>query len=731
MRQLIILRGVPGCGKSTWLKDKGLEHYALNADNIRLLVQSPVMNTDGDLRITGRHDNKVWKLLFELLEQRMERGEFTIIDATHSSRKMVTAYKKLLEKYRYRIAMIDFKDVSLETILDQNLKRESYKFVPEEQIKMIHERIQHKDQIPPNYVEVIEPENFNDRFKKLKIDLTSKYEKVHVIGDIHGCFEPLNEYFKNNEFSLKEFYIFVGDYLDRGIQNSEVFEFIENIMDKPNVLLLEGNHGRWLKLWSEEKDDDDFRLVKSKDAIKAFEEFELSGITKSRAKKFYRKLAQLALFKFHSKTYLVTHGGLPTIPDITTATIEMIQGVGTYGDSYKVDQAFSEKHSNVISIHGHRNTFKEEIHNNQNTYNLCGTPEFGGDLRIIQIDKAGCINKYPIKNNLYNENLVPKKTKETYAPITGDDAIDKLNCSSLITSKDLGNNIWSFNFTRKAFHSQIWNKETIRARGLFVDVSRKAIVARSYDKFFNWGQKEETKSSRLVNTLEFPVVTYLKENGYLGLLSVNPENDEWFIASKTTDKGDYAEKFKDLFGNWSLKNKVCSETLKDYIKNHNVTFIFEVLDPTFDPHIIKTEKRIVLLDVVKNDWTFGKLPYENLLEVAETFNFDVKDGDLIFSNWIDFYKWHKDISVDFTLEHEGYVIEDSKGFMLKHKTPYYIFWKNVRNAMNGYVKGWTLNKKNFQSELGYKVLNFMNTFSIEEISEMSVIEFRNRYEEII
>ena len=83
MRTILLTRGIPASSKSTWVKENKLEPYTLSADNIRLLIQSPVTNIDGKLVITQKNDSKVWALLFNLLEQRMERGEFIVVDGTH------------------------------------------------------------------------------------------------------------------------------------------------------------------------------------------------------------------------------------------------------------------------------------------------------------------------------------------------------------------------------------------------------------------------------------------------------------------------------------------------------------------------------------------------------------------------------------------------------------------------------------------------------------------------
>jgi hypothetical protein len=45
--------------------------------------------------------------------------------------------------------------------------------------------------------------------------------------------------------------------------------------------------------------------------------------------------------------------------------------------------------------------------------------------------------------------------------------------------------ISSFNFTEAAFNNKVWNAQTIKARGLFIDAKTNKVLGRSYDKFFN------------------------------------------------------------------------------------------------------------------------------------------------------------------------------------------------------------------------------------------------------
>ena len=48
MRTLVLLRGIPASGKSTWVKENKLEAYSLSSDHIRTLFQAPSLNVEGE-----------------------------------------------------------------------------------------------------------------------------------------------------------------------------------------------------------------------------------------------------------------------------------------------------------------------------------------------------------------------------------------------------------------------------------------------------------------------------------------------------------------------------------------------------------------------------------------------------------------------------------------------------------------------------------------------------------
>lgn len=671
MRSLVILRGSPASGKSTWVKEMGLENYTLSADTIRLLVESPIIVPDKKHRVISQsNDSYVWQLLFELLEKRMSCGEFVIIDATHSRSTDFSRYNKLCEKYRYRRYYVDFSDVPIEECKRRNALREDYKRVPEKVIDKMYSRL--KTQTKTSGWIEIDKNNFWNEIGIKLFDM-NKYPKIHIFGDIHGCYNPLKEYFDSNPYSEDDMYIFCGDYIDRGLQNKETLLSLMNLAKNKNVLLLEGNHERWLNYYSL----DEFNNIKSKEFLKKTM-IEILDIDKIKLREFYRKIGQLAYFNYDGNNYIVTHGGISYMPDelLLVATEQLIKGVGDYNN--QIDEIFAEneKDNNMIQVHGHRNTFDIDNFNNK-SYNLEGKIEFGGYLKVLELEKG----KEPVIVKIKNQYYVDEEEKEieidSAEKVTNESMVKQLRNSKNIKETKLDNNISSFNFTRSAFNKKRWDDLTCKARGLFVDVEKDKVVARGYEKFFNINEKKETELEHLLVIFNDKITCYKKENGFLGILSL--VNDELFFASKSSNKSDYAGYFKDIFD----KSDINKELVINYLKNNDVSLVFEVIDIINDPHIIKYDSsKIVLLDIIHNKYEFEKEPYEKVVKLAKDLNCECKTIYKEFSNPREFHRWYLEVTDEDDMSKsdiEGVVIESS-GIMTKLKFPYYNFWKFMRKV---------------------------------------------------
>lgn len=685
MRVLLLLRGSAGCGKSTWIEQNGLKPYTLSADDIRLLCQSPLMQVDGTTGISQANDNVTWKTLFTLLEVRMQKGEFTVIDATNSKTSEMNRYKEMCNTYRYRIYCVDFTDIPIEEVKRRNANREPLKRVPEEVIDKMYSRF--KTQKIPSGIKVIKPDELDTIWMKM-FDL-SEYKKIHHIGDIHGCNTALQKYLADNGgIKDDEMYIFTGDYVDRGLENAEVVKFLISISDRKNVLMLEGNHERWLWLYANDctGQSKEFELI----TRPALEE---ARIDKKDIRQLYRKLGQCAYYKYGDNIYLVTHAGLSTMPDNLSyvATEQMIKGVGNYNDFEKIAETFiNTTLDNVYQIHGHRNTKALPVKVNDRVYNLEGRVEFGGCLRCVQVDKDG-IHTIEVENEVFKTPEM--RSEQTVTSSSVADTIIALRSNKYIQEKKFGN-ISSFNFTNKAFYDKVWDEQTTKARGLYIDTMKGKVAARAYEKFFNINERPETKFDMLQYKLQFPVTAYVKENGFLGIVSYNEYEDDLFIASKSTIDSQFAQWFKEM-----LYSKIPSDNIdkmKQFIKENDVSFVFECVDMKNDPHIIEyPESELFLLDIVKNDMNFEKFEYEAMVDIANQLGITPKEKAIEIATWQDFFDWYYDIlEEDYEYNGrkiEGFVIEDSVGYMTKLKLTYYNFWKFMRSISheaikNGYIK---------------------------------------------
>jgi len=114
VRKLFILRGAMASGKSTFIRNNDFENFTLNSDKIRLMYNSPEMTINYNEMIPQFNNNKVWDLLFQILEDRMRKGELTFIDAMHIYAEDLSIYKNLSENKdisKYSIIEYDADDI--------------------------------------------------------------------------------------------------------------------------------------------------------------------------------------------------------------------------------------------------------------------------------------------------------------------------------------------------------------------------------------------------------------------------------------------------------------------------------------------------------------------------------------------------------------------------------------------------------------------------------------------
>ena len=142
---------------------------------------------------------------------------------------------------------------------------------------------------------------------------------------------------------------------------------------------------------------------------------------------------------------------------------------------------------------------------------------------------------------------------------------------------------------------------------------------------------------------------------------------------------------------YSIYGEETIQKIKDYIKENEVSFVFECCDMVNDPHIIEyPESKVVLLDVIKNQIEYEKIPYDELISLAKEMGLVVKEKAYVINSWEDFFAWYHEV-IDENYQYngsniEGFVIEDSVGYMTKLKLYYYKFWKKLRSVAQSILK---------------------------------------------
>lgn len=121
-----------------------------------------------------------------------------------------------------------------------------------------------------------------------------------------------------------------------------------------------------------------------------------------------------------------------------------------------------------------------------------------------------------------------------------------------------------FEYTAKAMFEREWNSVTMKTRGLIVNWETGDVLARPFDKFFNYGEPSQLHQIRLEPNDEVEV--YDKMDGSLGILYRRPDG---FLAIAT--KGSFHSEQAE----WATKE------IRKYMTTHfhedEMTWLFEII----------------------------------------------------------------------------------------------------------------------------------------------------------
>lgn len=142
---VVLMRGLPGSGKSTWLRNNNCDDYVISPDTFRLMLSPPIETTrDGKLtrEINQNVSRRAWELTHECLRSRLSckvgAVGATFIDATFMNDRAIKDIKRIaLEETQGQamIVILDFTYLPIEEVKRRNeMRRETYRYVPEDVI---------------------------------------------------------------------------------------------------------------------------------------------------------------------------------------------------------------------------------------------------------------------------------------------------------------------------------------------------------------------------------------------------------------------------------------------------------------------------------------------------------------------------------------------------------------------------------------------------------------------
>lgn len=217
----------------------------------------------------------------------------------------------------------------------------------------------------------------------------------------------------------------------------------------------------------------------------------------------------------------------------------------------------------------------------------------------------------------------------------------------------------------------------MECRGVILDTESLEVVARPFDRFFNYGEALSITSTFLFDDSEI----YEKADG--SLVKVYFWKDSWHVATRGTafaETENYTgSKFEDLILKaFGLKSKHDFSVIMDYCFSREITYVFEYTSP--DNRIVTpySEDSMVMLGARMNS-DGREIPYSQLenavnalrkehpvnLRMAEVYQFRNMDSMLKFSKDMEGLK-------------EGFVCRDKTGLRIKVKSPKYVAVHRVR-----------------------------------------------------
>jgi RNA ligase len=515
-KEVIILVGNMGCGKSTLASDLMKKYDDIGAAYISQDYQGKSQHWD--------------------YYERSIKDEFTkiIVDRINHTKEQRQRYIDKAKKSGYVTTVIDMTgtpDEAFHRITNRKVHPTLGKETPNETIlKALY--LYYTQYEKPTYDEA---DNVNDNttFNPYMLDLTQelKDRKYMIIGDIHGCHDETMALLSNS--NDVDVVIATGDIVDRG---PKIRETLEYFMNTPNTYSVMGNHEYKLLRYLLGN-----KVTVSKDLQKSIDQ--LLGLSKYDVALYLMSLPKIIKI---SDNYVV-HAGIDPLKPMSKQQNHSL--------FYARDWTDNVTPSNTLNIfYGHN--YSEIVNVAPKVYAMDGNAVYGRELRGMVMPE---------------KQLVIQKAFETYVEKKDEQLsiVDEFENEVTLGNvrKTVKGDFVLYCYTEHCNYENNWNEINKQARGIIFNRLTGECVARPFHKFFNVGEKEETRLENLPNE---SYEVFDKVDGSLGILYW--QNETPMIATKGSFDSPQAQEAMKI-----LVEKTYNIKLKDFDKD--ITLLFEIIYP--------------------------------------------------------------------------------------------------------------------------------------------------------
>lgn len=742
---LYILSGAPGSGKSTWFKKAlNLPTEALvSSDDLRKQIFgaretfNPITGKTNEI-LNSNADRFIFEFMESIVEERLKEKLVTVVDATNTTEKERNVWAKIATKYGLPTYVILF-DVKEEELIKRDSQRA--RSVGEDVIQHFLRKLERTSRHPIIHMKDGDTTTF--------IPPTIP-ENTDIIGDIHGLYtetltvlEKLGYTVNNNhvlEHPENRKALFLGDWVDRGLQSVECFELIYNSVTQGGHYALLGNHEhKLLKIYKHWKEKGEYnpRSFSGAETMVNFWE----RVPEKTLDKWMNWLNTIPAH-YSCGRFVFCHADVKSLDPY-----QMPLSVAVYGESdwgkYDTDALFtawSQKKGlqGPILIRGHiSNTNNNEI---SRAFSLEHKVGFNGIIKALPLDKVISVAEsktWSFPNSMFSEgltteskidgfdlfvantirkNIIETKTEFDYsvhqkkATTLGNHLKELVSQNKITSERNNYNGMTIYNEgTQKMNTEQKKRLQELENRKLVTHKTNEdGLEIYKYSKrvFFDalWDESPLLLHARgLVldaagKIVQNPFVKIFnygekgagsdlpdshqvqaieKMNGFLGCVTNHPyKKDDLLVTTTGSFDSDFVGYVKDFLPPEKVKN------INEHCTKTNETLMFEVIHPQ-DPHIIayKEDEQGLYLIGARQKTLNAPLVSEATLD-SYAKELGVKRPKHFETTLGEIRKLADEV------QHEGFIVRDlnTEEPLLKFKTSHYLTVKFIGRMGPGQTK---------------------------------------------